>query len=125
MATSGGATSVIVAEDAPLILALLRAVFADRGFLVRTARDGAEALALAEADAPALVVADVEMPHVDGAALCRRLRESAATRSVPIVLISGVVEESAPGLERADAFLAKPFTLDELDATVERVLKNP
>src|SRR5690348_3978923 len=63
---------VLVAEDDYLERSLLRDVFAELGFRVRDARDGAEALAIAAREPVDLVLADLDMPHLDGLTLCRK-----------------------------------------------------
>ena len=122
MAGPAGAPTALVAEDDPLLLRLLSEAFAELGFRVHAARDGWEALAWAEREPPDLVLTDYDMPQLDGLALCRRLHARPPTRSVPLVLISGMLREAMPELACADAFLPKPFSLDELEATVEQVL---
>ena len=92
---------------------------------VHVAADGTEALRLARALVPRLVVADVRMPGLDGFALCAALRADAATAGVRVLLVSG----EPPGLvERsgfdgcADGFLAKPFNAAGLRAHVAHLL---
>lgn len=114
--------TVLVAEDDVLLLRLLHEAFTELGFRVRAARDGQEALAWAEREPPDLVLTDYDMPRLDGLALCRWLQTRPATRGVPLVLVSGVIAEGTPELACADAFLAKPFSLEELEEAVARAL---
>ena len=113
---------VLVAEDDYLERTLMCDVFAELGFRVRDARDGAEALAIAAHEPVDLVLADLDMPHLDGLTLCRKLGDRPATRHVPVVLVSGVLSAWEPPPDCAAAFLAKPFSVDELEVAVERVM---
>ncbi|MCF6744156.1 response regulator [Blastococcus sp. KM273128] len=88
---------------------------------VRTAADGAEALAAVAARRPALVLTDVMMPRVDGFELLRELRSDPATRDLPVIVLTARAgqEASVEGLEAgADDYLAKPFRAAELLARV-------
>ena len=113
--------TILVVEDEEPIAELLRAVLEDEGYRVITAADGREALErLAEAR-PALVLSDVMMPHLDGRALARALQADPAHRVLPLVLLSALGAASVAGVPHA-AFVAKPFEVDGLLATVARLL---
>jgi len=106
---------VLVADDDPAVLGLVADLLTEEGYRVARARDGAEALAVARADPPDLVVSDVGMPRLDGLGLAERLRE----QGVPVVLMSAVAER-LPWV--SCAVVAKPFDLDDLLAAVRRAL---
>ncbi len=89
---------------------------------ISEAANGREALHLAHALVPALVVSDMLMVGLDGVALCRALKADPRTAAIPFLLISG--ETRAP-LDCADAFLEKPFDAAGLRAHVERLLPRP
>ncbi len=93
-----------------------------RFFSVRAAASGPEALALATADPPAVIVSDVMMPGMDGLELCRQVRAQPALRAVPILLASAKVTEDdrVAGLELADDYLSKPLRMRELVARIQR-----
>ena len=92
----------------------------DLGDLTITeATNGREALLLAQALSPALVISDVIMPGLDGVAFCRALKADPATAAIPFLLVSGETQEPQPC---ADGFLAKPFNATGLRAHVERLL---
>jgi PAS domain S-box-containing protein len=121
----GGRETVLLVEDEDVLRELVAHVLADRGYAVRTARDGVEALALvAEQDlAPDLAVTDVIMPRLSGAELVARLR--ARRPGLPVLYISGYTADVLRGhtdLGPDDAFLAKPFTPDALLRKVREVL---
>jgi two-component system, chemotaxis family, chemotaxis protein CheY len=92
------------------------------------AEDGAKALDAARADAPALVLADVNMPVMDGLSLTRELRKDKALKHVPVLLLTG---DKSKELERqgraagANEFLTKPLQAAELQAAVRRWLGDP
>ena len=111
------ALTVLVVDDEPTLRNLLADTFAEVGFHVRAAADGIEALSEAERERPDVVVSDVVMPRLDGAALADLMRE----RGVPVVLLSAVYDAvDLPGV----SFLPKPFDLDELLDVVESVLET-
>lgn len=109
---------VLVVDDEPDIVDVLQESLRST-YQVTTAASGAEALALVDTDVPAAVLADVSMPGMSGFDLCRRLRERAETRHVPIVLLTalGSVEDKLRGFEvGADDYVTKPFSLKEVEA---------
>ncbi len=85
----GGGAEVLVADDDPDIRNLLEKELATAGFRVRTARDGAEALESLSRERPAAVVLDLLMPEPDGFEVLYRIRDDAALRSVPVVVLTG------------------------------------
>ncbi|HWM06921.1 MAG TPA: ATP-binding protein, partial [Actinophytocola sp.] len=111
---------VLVAEDNIDMRNYLETLLAPH-WPVRTAADGAAALALAKETRPALVLTDVSMPEMDGLALVDALRADPATQGIPIILLSAQagVEATAAGLHAgADDYLVKPFSPVELLARV-------
>ena len=115
------ATILIVEDDEPIRFAL-RELLEAEGYEVVVAADGREALAALSRITPALVVTDLNMPHVDGVALCRRLRADPATRKVPIVVLTAA--HRIDGITgRVDAIIRKPFDIDDLLATVAQFIR--
>src|SRR5204863_2018098 len=82
-ATTRARKLVLLADDSPLIHRHTVPILEDEGYEVRSAADGAEALALARALTPDLVITDVEMPEVDGYGVCKALKADPATARVP------------------------------------------
>lgn len=108
---------VLVVDDEPGIVEFLRYALEDSGYRVDTARDGCDALAAIARERPDFVLTDLMMPRLDGWELCRRLREDDATHDVPIVAMSAVSNRGV----NVDAFLAKPFELDDLLSALQHV----
>ncbi|MDF3011602.1 MAG: response regulator receiver, partial [Burkholderiales bacterium] len=116
---------ILIADDEPNIVASLEFLMRKCDYEVRVARDGEEALQLAEAFRPDLVLLDVMMPRRSGFEVCRLLRENPALRPVRIVMLSarGRDVEVGKGLALgADAYVTKPFSTKELVAKVRELL---
>jgi DNA-binding response OmpR family regulator len=116
---------VLVADDDPDILALVRFRLERDGYEVLSAPDGETALDLALARAPDLAVLDVMMPRLDGYEVTRRLREHGPTTTIPIILLTARVQE--PDLERgfeagADDYVTKPFSPQALGERIQAAL---
>jgi two-component system cell cycle response regulator len=111
---------ILIADDDPVILHLMRSYLRKRGFDVQVANDGEEALAALEAaDGPRLALLDWMMPRLDGVALCRKLRASdaAAYRYLILVTSRDRTEHIIEGLEAgADDYVTKPLSLLQLGA---------
>jgi len=117
---------VVVADDSVTTRTLERLILESAGYEVRTAADGARALALVQAGGCDALVSDVHMPVLDGFALCERLRADARFRDLPVVLVTAL--GSRPDRERgvavgADAYIVKgEFDQETLLATLRRLL---
>jgi adenylate cyclase len=116
----GSPVTVLAVDDQPTNLRLLDAVLTPRGHRVITASSGAEALALLETEDVDLVLLDIVMPEMDGHEVCRRIRSTAATEFLPVVMItaSGTEQRLAALESGADDFITKPFDQSELLARV-------
>ncbi len=118
------ARTVLVVEDEPKILEVVRDYLVDAGFSVTTAPDGPSALTLARAVAPDLVVLDLGLPGLDGIDVARELQRRSP---VPIIMLTARGDEvdRVLGLELgADDYLVKPFSPRELVARVRAVLRR-
>jgi CheY-like chemotaxis protein len=119
---------ILVADDEAFMLRLLEMVLKKGGYEVISCRDGREALAAALASPPQLIVLDVLMPGLDGLGALRQLKENAATKNIPVVMLSAKgqaltkVEAEAAG---AVLFLAKPFSPNQLLGEVQKILAAP
>lgn len=110
---------VLVVEDDRDIAALLRFVLEDAGYQVCEASDGREALHLLAQVQPAVVLSDIVMPIMSGIELARAMRQDSALRSIKVVLMSAM-QQPAPEVVY-DAFIAKPFNVDHVLATLARL----
>jgi len=88
--STGGATRVLVVDDAPANLGILEKLLRGEGYAVDVAATGEEALALALRDQPDLILLDALMTGMDGFEICRRLKADTATRDIPVIFISSL-----------------------------------
>ena len=117
--------TILVCDDDPLLVDLLRFRLGSRGFTVITARDGGEAMVLVAKSPPDAVVLDAMMPVIDGYEVLRRLRSDPATAGIPVVMLSARKGESdiVGGLELgADDYMIKPFIPEELVMRLTRLV---
>lgn len=115
---------ILVADDDALVLRSLTFVLERAGFVLRTATNGAEAFAIAQEEPPVLALLDVMMPEMTGLELCRTLKNTPATRDVPVFLVTAraMVSERARGIAAgADAYITKPFVNKELIEQVSEI----
>src|SRR3989304_7161595 len=120
----GMSQKILVVEDERDIVKLLRAYLEKAGFIVATASDGQEALAVFRHEHPNLVILDLNLPEMDGLDVCRALRRQS---DVPIVMLTARLEETDRliGLELgADDYIVKPFSPREGGARVRTVLRR-
>lgn len=117
-------TSILVVDDDPEILSLLRRGLIYEGYDVSTADNGKEALEKAREKEPDLVILDVMMPGLDGIEVSKRLR---AAGKIPILMLTakGTVPDRIAGLDSgADDYMVKPFSFDELLARVRALIRR-
>ncbi len=117
---------LIVEDEAPLVT-LLRYNLEKEGFLVCEAADGEDALVQIAERKPDLVLLDWMLPLVSGIEVCRRIRRSPETRSLPVVILTARGEETdrVRGLDNgADDYVVKPFSPGELVARLRAVMRR-
>jgi two-component system KDP operon response regulator KdpE len=115
---------VLVVDDEPEVLRLLRTALTERGYDVSAAASGEEALAAVERRLPDVILLDLMLPGISGIEVCRRVRERSA---VPIVVVSARGEErdKVEALDLgADDYLTKPFGMAELLARIRAALRR-
>lgn len=118
---------VLVAEDDGGIRKLMTRALQGRNFVVDTVERGDSALDMARSDSYDLIMLDVRMPGLDGFEVLRRLRDNTLTRLVPVIMVTGMngLDDEIAGLGiGADDYVTKPFSIDELLARVERLVKR-
>ena len=116
--------TILVVDDEPKIVKLVRDYLERAGFAVRAASDGKSALSLARTERPDLIVLDLGLPQMDGLDVTRELRKLS---NVPIIMLTARSEESDKliGLELgADDYITKPFSPKELVARVRVVFRR-
>lgn len=119
---------ILVVDDIPDILRLLDATLQFKGYRVVTARDGQEALDIIYKERPALVIADILMPRMDGFSLLHRIRIDPQTRDLPVVFLSATyVAQEDKEFARAigvTSFIEKPVDLDKFFPIISEILKR-
>jgi len=125
---SAGDDYLLIVEDDPDILRLLDAALTFRGYRVAKAHNGEEGLKIILAKHPAVVIADIMMPKIDGFGLVHRLRIHPETRDIPVVFITAtyVTREDRSFALRLGAtrFVQKPLDLEQFLATITELLKQ-
>jgi DNA-binding response OmpR family regulator len=120
-------STILVIDDEPDLVELVRYNLVRDGFEVACASDGRAGLQSARYYKPDLVVLDVMMPNIDGLEVCKQLRADSRTSGVPIILLTAKSAEAdrIVGLELgADDYVTKPFSPRELVARVKAVLRR-
>jgi two-component system, cell cycle response regulator DivK len=121
------ATRILVVEDNPLNLKLVRDVLVANGYDVIAATSGEEGLRLAAEQPPDLVLMDLQLPGIDGTETLHRLRDSALNGTVPVVAVTAfAMAEDHANATRAgfDGYLEKPISVRSLVGQVEGFLRG-
>jgi signal transduction histidine kinase/ligand-binding sensor domain-containing protein/DNA-binding response OmpR family regulator len=122
----GDAPLVLIVEDDKDIRDYIRDSLRDH-YQIITAEDGVKGLDQAKRLIPDLIISDIKMPHMDGIELCNRLKDSEKTSHIPIILLTAYSSKQSKieGLKKgADAYLAKPFNVDMLNAQIMNLLNS-
>jgi len=114
-------STILLVDDEPELLDLYTEVLELMDHRVLRAHDGREALEIAHARRPDLVVTDWQMPRMSGVELCQRLVQDEDLRDVPIIMHSAATDPHAPGVT---AFLSKCSELSEFEEVVNRALTD-
>ena len=120
--------TILVCDDDPLLIDIVKFRLASRGYDVEAATDGADALERIESAPPDAIVLDCMMPILDGLQVLRRLRDNPATRDIPVVMLSARKQEAdvVGALELgATDYMVKPFSPEELVVRLTRLLEQP
>jgi two-component system phosphate regulon response regulator PhoB len=118
---------VLIVEDEPALVEMLRYNLESEGFEVASAPDGEEGLAMVEETKPDLILLDWMLPHVSGLEVCRQLRRGRDTRDLPVIMLTAKGEEvdRVRALDGgADDYMTKPFSPGELVARMRALLRR-
>jgi two-component system KDP operon response regulator KdpE len=117
-------TSILIVEDDPNIVDLIRSNLAVRGYDVIASTDGLRALALLETEQPDIVLLDLMLPDVDGFELCRQIRERSNVGVIVVSARGGDRDKVAALNLGADDYMTKPFSIEELLARISATLRR-
>lgn len=123
MGEKGG--TILVADDEPEVVNLVRIMLETEGYTVVAAADGEQTLAQARAHKPNLILLDVRMPKMSGLTVLNYLRKEPALAAIPVIMLSVVTTspEVRSALEQgAIAYLSKPFELREMVRLIDHIL---
>jgi len=115
---------ILIVEDEPALLETLARNLVRQGYSIETARDGQQALDTFHQNAIDLIILDLMLPIMNGFEVCRSIRQESTT---PIIMLTAGDSETnrVTGLEiGADDFLAKPFSMQELNARIKALLRR-
>jgi two-component system alkaline phosphatase synthesis response regulator PhoP len=117
--------NILIAEDEAALSKVLKMMLEMQGFSVRTAGDGAEAMAMIKQQKPDLLLCDLMMPGMDGYQVCEAVKKDAKLKSIPVLILTAL----KAGKEKdrllalgADGFATKPFDSKALTAEIRRLL---
>ena len=115
---------ILIVDDEPVVVTLLKIRVESRGFLVETAHDGASGLEKAKTWQPDFILLDIVMPGMDGFETCRRLKAMKETAHIPVVLFTAVQETQLEALAQkagAAKVVQKPF-VDQVFKAISEIL---
>lgn len=119
--------SILIIEDDPSLRDTLRIHLTSAGYSVQVAADATEAIRAILTGVPDLILSDVSLPYMDGFELLEVLRRDESTRSVPVILLTGLVDDESyvRGLKLgASAYLTKPVLRADLLREISAALRN-
>lgn len=121
-----GKKKILAVDDEPNILMSIEFILEMEGYEVHTARDGEEALEVAERARPDLILLDINMPRKDGYEVCRMLREKPYMTGTKVIMLTakGQTLEKKKGLEvGADEYVTKPFNAEDLLEKIRKMIE--
>jgi len=113
---------ILVVEDNPLNLKLVRDVLQFAGYVVIEANSGEEGLRLAQEDPPDLVLMDLQLPGIDGSETLRRMRQASFGRDLPVVAVTAFAmagDRERAALDGFDGYVEKPISVRALPGQIE------
>jgi len=121
------AKKLLLADDSITIQKVVELVLSEEDFQIKAVNNGQDALEQMEPFKPDIVLADIEMPQVNGYQLCERIKQNSATSQVPVLLLAGAFEPLDDDLANnvgADGYIIKPFESQELISKVNAALTS-
>jgi DNA-binding response OmpR family regulator len=116
---------VLLIEDDPWVQSVLAELLRDEGYAVSRATTGGEGLRLAEQTRPAVILLDLHLPDTPGIQMLRRLKERAATRETPVLVVSAHADLLEQCQNCADGVHSKPFDVGALLAHIQYLVRTP
>ncbi len=119
--------TILVADDNPDILDVAKTILEGNGYGVQTAGNGLEVFSRLEEQNPDLIILDITMPHMDGLDVLERLKGTAETSSIPVILLTAKIQQkdALRGYKlEADYYMPKPFTSTHLINVINFVLRG-
>ncbi len=127
MSAEPAVTKILLVDDEPSLLKLVRKRLETENFLVEVAMDGEEALEQVRRRAPDLIILDVMLPKLSGYEVCRQLKNNPDYEKIPVLLFTALAQEKDErlGLESgADAYIRKPFRAHELIEKIRSLIQK-
>jgi twitching motility two-component system response regulator PilH len=121
-------SSILIVEDSPTVLHIVKERLEKVGYEVLEATDGEQALQIASAEKPGLILLDVILPKINGYQVCRKLKAQPYTNAIPVIMLTSKAKDTDRlwGLEQgADAYITKPIDADELLSVIGQFLPLP
>lgn len=118
---------LLLVDDDPNLILLVKDYLEYQGFIVTTADNGQDALTILESEVPDMIICDIMMPEMDGYSLIKKVREDPRVSWVPVMFLSakGQSQDRVRGLDTgADVYMVKPFEPEELVAQVQSSLRQ-
>jgi CheY-like chemotaxis protein len=116
---------LLLADDSITIQKVVELILAEEDFEIKSVNNGEEALAVISSFMPDLILADIEMPKINGYQLCETIKKNPATNTIPVILLTGAfepIDEELAKQVQADDFIIKPFESQELISKINAVL---
>ena len=125
--TTAAQKNILIVEDSPTQVKLLRFILEENGFIVDSALNGVKALECIRSKKPDLIITDIVMPEMDGFALCKALKSDPGFRLIPVMLLTSLSdpEDVIKGLQAgADNFLTKPYEDTFIISCIKNIFAN-
>lgn len=116
---------LLLADDSITIQKVVELILAEEGVEIKTANNGEEALAVINSFRPDIILADVEMPKLNGYQLCEKIKQDPSTQDIPVILLTGAfepIDEERAKQVKADDYIVKPFESQELISKINAAI---